>query len=131
MRGVEGLGEGCSGAGTLFSHFLSPRERPHSSGTTHVPRPRTSVPPGLPGPDGDDEMEEVFMARRPGRACGFPAMTALLTGTASGVPGRYQLAGRKTEAREGEGSPEDASLRARGFRETEASFLPFRQTRGN
>lgn len=63
--------------------------------------------------------------------CGFPAMTALLTGTASGAPGRYQHAGGKTEAREGEGSPEDASLRARGFQEMEASFLPFHQTHGN
>lgn len=84
MRGVEGLGEGCSGAGTLFSHFPSPRERPHSSGTTHMPRPRTSVPPGLPGPDEDDEMEEVFMARRPGRALWLPSNDGTAHGNSLG-----------------------------------------------
>lgn len=36
-----------------------------------------------------------------------------------------------TEAQEGEGSLEDASLKARGFRELEAAFFPFHQVCGN
>ena len=37
----------------------------------------------------------------------------------------------ETEAQEGEGSPEDAALRASGFLEPEASLLPLHQTHRN